>query len=81
VSELRTEILVTNYARRKSSWSAFGHGFDTRHLHHKKPTIFKSWVFNFIDINSLKNSFLAKGISSDYIPFIDISIYILFKHK
>jgi hypothetical protein len=35
VSELRTEFLVTNYARRKSGWSAFGHGFDTRRLHHE----------------------------------------------
>ena len=35
MSELRTEILVTNYARRKSGWSAFGHGFDTRRLHHE----------------------------------------------
>ena len=32
MSELRTEILVTNYARRKSDWSAFGHGFDTHRL-------------------------------------------------
>lgn len=30
-----TEILITNYARRKSGWSAFGHGFDTRRLHHE----------------------------------------------
>jgi len=35
VSELRTETLVTNYARRKSDWSTFGHGFDTRRLHHE----------------------------------------------
>lgn len=35
MSELRTEILVTNYARRKSDWSAFGHGFDTHRLHHE----------------------------------------------
>ena len=35
MSELRTEILVINYARRKSGWSAFGHGFDTRRLHHE----------------------------------------------
>ena len=35
MSELRTEILVTNYARRKSGWSAFGQGFDTPRLHHE----------------------------------------------
>lgn len=35
MSELRTEILVTNYARRKLDWSAFGHGFDTHRLHHE----------------------------------------------
>jgi len=35
VSELRTEILVINYARRKSGWSAFGQGFDTPRLHHE----------------------------------------------
>ena len=41
MSELRTEILVTNYARRKSGWSAFGQGFDTPRLHPGKATRFE----------------------------------------
>lgn len=63
MSELRTEILVTNYARRKSDWSAFGQGFDTPRLHQKihDINIVDFFAYN-IDIEDSRYVFIVLNL-------------------
>lgn len=56
MSELRTEILFTNYARRKLDWSAFGHGFDTHRLHHETLDSTEMYCRGFLLENNVVNN-------------------------